>query len=120
LPARRRPTCPARDHLTRQQVADLFSAETGERQSEDIARLVKVARRELRPAFLSADMGISGANFAVAAGGPSASSRTRERPPRALLPKIHVFLVGLEKLVETYDDVIPILQALPGAPPPSS
>ena len=37
--------------------------------SENIDKLVKVARKELRPAFLEADMGISGANFAIADSG---------------------------------------------------
>ena len=101
-------------HLTREQVSDLFSKEVGERLSTDIPRLVKVARNELRNNYLAADMGISGANFAVAEGG-TVGLVTNEGNARlvALLPKIHVFLIGLEKLVPTYDDVIPILQALP-------
>ena len=49
-------------HLSRYQVADLFTDVTGQKQDVDIERLVKVARRELREKFVSADMGISGAN----------------------------------------------------------
>jgi L-lactate dehydrogenase complex protein LldF len=101
-------------HLTREQVADLFSKEIHERLTTDIPRLVKVARNELRHFYLEADMGLSGANFAVAEGG-TVGLVTNEGNARlvALLPKLHVILVGLEKLVATYDDAIPILQALP-------
>jgi L-lactate utilization protein LutB len=56
-------------HLSRYQVADLFSGVTGRSQEADIERLVRVARRELRQKFVEADMGISGANFAIADSG---------------------------------------------------
>ena len=55
-------------HLSRYQVADDFTKETGVKQdAEDIQRLVKVARVQLRRKFINGDMGISGCNFAVAA-----------------------------------------------------
>ncbi len=53
-------------HLSRYQVADLFTDVTGQQQDSEIERLVKVARRELRQKYVEADMGISGANFALA------------------------------------------------------
>ena len=54
-------------HLSRHQVGDLFETVTRKKQdSENIDKLVKVARKTLRPAYLEADMGISGANFAIA------------------------------------------------------
>jgi len=57
-------------HLSRYQVGDLFAKVTREKQeSENIDKLVKVARKQLRPAYLEADMGISGANFAIAESG---------------------------------------------------
>ena len=56
-------------HLSRTQVADTFTKETGKHQTEDITSLVRVARRELRRKFAEADMGISGMNFAVAESG---------------------------------------------------
>ena len=53
-------------HLSRGQVADEFEKATGEPQDhEDVQKLVKVARRELRPKFHEADMGISGANALI-------------------------------------------------------
>ncbi|MBK9965924.1 MAG: LUD domain-containing protein [Holophagales bacterium] len=101
-------------HLTKEDVADIFSKEVGERLSTDIPRLVKVAKKELRPAFLEADMGISGANIAVAETGTLVLV-TNEGNARLVttLPRIHVALVGLEKLVGAFADVVPILTALP-------
>ncbi len=101
-------------HLTREEVAELFSKEVHERLSSDIPRLVKVAREQMREKFLAADMGISGANIAVAETG-SIVLVTNEGNARLVttLPGIHVAIVGLEKLVEKFDDIGPILTALP-------
>jgi iron-sulfur cluster protein len=101
-------------HMTKEEVSDLFSKEINERLSSDIPRLVKVARNELRPKFLDADMGISGGNIAVAETG-SIVLMTNEGNARLVttLPKIHIALVGIEKLIEKYTDIAPILKALP-------
>lgn len=101
-------------HMTKEEVADLFSKEVNERLSSDIPRLVKVAREKLRPSFLAADMGISGGNIAVAETG-SIVLMTNEGNARLVtsLPKIHIALVGIEKLIEKYADVATILKALP-------
>ena len=101
-------------HMTKEEVSDLFSKEVNERLSSDIPRLVKVARNELRPRFLEADMGISGGNIAVAETG-SIVLMTNEGNARLVtsLPKIHIALVGIEKLIASYADVATILKALP-------
>jgi L-lactate dehydrogenase complex protein LldF len=101
-------------HMTKEEVSDLFSKEVNERLTSDIPRLVKVARNELRPRFLAADMGISGGNIAVAETG-SIVLMTNEGNARLVttLPKIHIALVGIEKLVAHYSDIAPILKALP-------
>jgi L-lactate dehydrogenase complex protein LldF len=101
-------------HMTREQVADIFSKEVKERLSSDIPRLVKVARRELREKFLGAEIGITGANAAVASTG-SLVIVTNEGNARLVttLPQTHIAIVGIEKLVERFDDIVPILTALP-------
>ncbi len=101
-------------HMTKEEVSDLFSTEVNERLTSDIPRLVKVAREQLRPTFLAADMGISGGNIAVAETG-SIVLMTNEGNARLVtsLPKIHIALVGIEKLIEKYADVATILKALP-------
>lgn len=101
-------------HKTREEVAEIFSKEVHERLSSDIPGLVKVARKELRAKFLEADMGISGGNIAVAETG-SIVIVTNEGNARLVttLPKIHVAIIGLEKLVASFADIAPILTALP-------
>ncbi len=101
-------------HLTRDDVADIFSKEVEERLTSDIPRLVKLARERLRPKFMRAEMGISGANIAVAETG-TVVLITNEGNARltTTLPKVHVAVVGLEKLVAKFADVAPILKALP-------
>jgi Fe-S oxidoreductase len=73
-----------------------------------------VARRELREKFLTADMGISGANIAVAETG-TLIIITNEGNGRLVttLPRIHVAIVGVEKLIEKLGEAAPILTALP-------
>ena len=101
-------------HLSKEQVADVFSREVNERLAPDIPALVAVARRELREEFLAADLGITGANVAVAETGTLVLV-TNEGNARLVstLPPIHVAVVGIEKLVERFSDVEPILRALP-------
>ena len=100
-------------HLSRYQVQDLFSDVTRTKQSDDIEKLVKVARRELRQKFAEADMGITGANFAVAETG-SIGIVTNEGNARLVttLPRVHVALMGIDKLVPTIGDALKILKVL--------
>ena len=101
-------------HLSRYQVADIFQEATGEKQDSDIQRLVKVARVQLRRKFIDADMGISGANFAVAENAAIATV-TNEGNARMVetLPRVHVALAGLDKLIRTLDQAMIALQVLP-------
>ena len=101
-------------HLSRYQVADLFSDVTGAKQEVDIQKLVKVARRELRRKYVEADMGISGGNFAIAETGTIALC-TNEGNARLVttLPRVHVALVGLDKLTTNINDALRVIRALP-------
>jgi iron-sulfur cluster protein len=101
-------------HLSRFQVADLFSDVTGTAQDAEIERLVKVARKELREKFVQADMGITGANYAVADTG-TIGIATNEGNARLVttLPKVHVALVGIDKLLPTIADALTVNRILP-------
>jgi iron-sulfur cluster protein len=101
-------------HLSRYQVADLFTEVTHKKQDVDIQKLVKVARRELRPKYCQADMGISGANFAIAATG-SIGIITNEGNARltTTLPRVHVALAGIDKLTPSLHDALRIIKCLP-------
>ena len=102
-------------HLSRHQVGDLFADVTGKKQnSEDIDKLVKVARQELRPTYLAADMGITGANFAIAESG-ALGLVTNEGNMRLVttMPRVHVALVGYDKLIPDLKTMLRILKVLP-------
>jgi iron-sulfur cluster protein len=101
-------------HMTKEEVAEVFSDKVEAGQAPDIPRLVKFARGKLRTKFLNAGMGITGANIAVAETGTLVIV-TNEGNARltTTLPNIHVAIVGLEKLIERFDQIEPILTALP-------
>jgi len=101
-------------HKTRDEVSDLFEARHAKPRKTDIAELTHEARDMLRPHFLSADMGISGANFVVAETG-STLIVTNEGNGRMVttLPRIHVAITGIEKVVPTLEDVATLMRLLP-------
>ncbi|MGQ9456421.1 MAG: LUD domain-containing protein [Armatimonadota bacterium] len=100
-------------HKTREQVAELFSRVNGEQVEPDVPKLVRVARKKLRQCFIDADMGISGANVAIANTGTLVIV-SNEGNARLVttLPPIHVALVGYEKLVESLEDATCVLDLL--------
>jgi iron-sulfur cluster protein len=101
-------------HLTKEEVTEIFNKGVEPGQQPEISRLVKFARAKLREKFLQADMGITGANMAVSETG-SLVIITNEGNGRLVttLPKIHVAIVGIEKLLAKFEDIIPVLTALP-------
>ena len=100
-------------HKTKEQVGELFQQYLGMPYTDDPAQMTAVAREELRRIFLSADMGISGVNLGVAETG-SICLVTNEGNGRltTTLPRLHVALMGIERLVPTPDDLSVILQLL--------
>ncbi len=100
-------------HKTRYEVAETFQQELGVEYTDDPIALNDIARAHLREIFLTADMGISGANFAVAESG-SICLVTNEGNGRftTTAPRIHVAIIGMEKIVPTLDDLNVVLQVL--------
>ncbi len=94
-------------HLKRDQIATLFREKLDPGvNDDDPAYLMAVARRKLRQAFFSAEMGISGANFLVADAGVIAIS-TNEGNGRLCtsIPRIHVVVTGIEKVIPRLEDL---------------
>ncbi len=100
-------------HKTKGQVAELFSRELDGRFEADPEVLTAVARRALRQKFLQADMGITGANFAVAETG-TVVLVTNEGNGRMVtsLPRIHVAVMGIEKVIPSMTDLVVFLAIL--------
>lgn len=105
-------------HKTIGEVEVLFAREHGRptapRSSTDIPALAREARGVLREHFLSAEMGISGANFLIAETG-SAALVTNEGNGRMVttLPRLHVVITGIEKIVPTLEDFASLMRLLP-------
>ena len=93
-------------HKSREQVSELFAEKLGTDRIEDIEELTREARRQLREKFLAAGMGISGANFLVAESG-TVTLVTNEGNGRMCtsMPKVHVAIAGMEKVVPSLEDL---------------
>jgi L-lactate dehydrogenase complex protein LldF len=102
-------------HKSRQQIADLFREKLNASEADlaDVPHMTALARRLLRADFLQADMGISGVNFGVAETG-SICLVTNEGNGRltTTTPRIHVAMMGMERLVPTLEDLGVMLQIL--------
>src|SRR5216117_1968938 len=100
-------------HKTKGQIADLFTKELGRTVAADPEALTKLARGELRAKFLEADLGITGANFAVADTG-TVVLVTNEGNGRMVtsLPRVHVAVMGVEKVVPSLTDLMVFLAIL--------
>ncbi|HVF63187.1 MAG TPA: LutB/LldF family L-lactate oxidation iron-sulfur protein [Casimicrobiaceae bacterium] len=101
-------------HKSREEVAELFSRKHGTPRKDGIEELCLEARRVLRDHYLTADMGISGGNFFVAETG-SVVLVTNEGNATlsTTLPRVHIAISGIEKVVPTLEDVATLMRLLP-------
>ncbi|MFI9352620.1 lactate utilization protein B [Streptomyces lydicus] len=108
-------------HRNRAEIRDLFRREMGrwgrpapEGLSDSPAELAEAARLHLREKFLSAKVGISGANFMVAETGTLVVVESEGNGRMCLtLPETLISVVGIEKVVPTWQDLEVFLQLLP-------
>lgn len=100
-------------HHTRESIARILSQHTGEQMPDEAGPLAKVGRRLLREKFAHADMGVTGANFAVAETG-TVVLVTNEGNGRltTACPRVHVALVGMEKVIPRLIDLPVFLKLL--------
>lgn len=93
-------------HKNKEQIRDVFHQKMGYSKSEKPEELASFAREELRKEFLSADIGITGCNFAVANTG-SVSLVTNEGNARLVtaLPKTQIAVMGMERIVPSYQEL---------------
>src|SRR5579872_1947633 len=104
-------------HLVKEQVAETFRAVHTQldpnRRLDEARQMCDEARTVLRPRFLAADVGITGANFLVAETGSSIIVTNEGNGDLTqTLPKAHVVLASIEKVVPTLEDAATILRLL--------
>src|ERR1041385_3482138 len=101
-------------HKTRGQIAKLFTAELGMPPTDDIVQLTGTARTTLRDRFATADMGISGVNFAIAETGTIVIIENEGNIRLTTsLPRVHVAVMGIEKVIPRFADLDVFLKLLP-------
>jgi L-lactate dehydrogenase complex protein LldF len=110
-------------HKNRSEIREVFrrTIARGEDLSDDPKALAGAARAYLRQQFLSAQVAISGANFAVAETGTVAVVESEGNGRMCLtLPETLITVMGIEKLLPTFQDFEVFLQLLPAVQPASA
>lgn len=92
-------------HKNRDQIREVFS-KIGYDKSNDPEEMGRFARKSLRQEFLTADIGITGCNFAIAESG-SITLVTNEGNADlvAALPKTQITVMGMERIVPTFEEM---------------
>lgn len=100
-------------HLSRGEISELFSKELGTAPTDNPEELTMIARRVLRNKYVTADIGISGANFAIAETGMiSITENEGNARLTCALPKVHIALMGIEKVLPRFEDLALFLPML--------
>ena len=101
-------------HKTKQEIAQLFADEVpGVAYTEDVDALIQIGRRVMRRKFAEADIGLSGVNFAVAETGTLCLVENEGNGRMCTtVPKVHIAITGIEKVVEKLEHVPPLLSLL--------
>ena len=93
-------------HLSKENIADLFHEKFGTPKDATPEQLTMKARELLREKYLTADVGISGANFLIADTGSIAITENEGNARlTTTFPKIHIAIVGIEKLIPSISDL---------------
>jgi len=100
-------------HMTKDEISDLFVRHHGGERLTEPRALVGEARRVLRERYFQAEVGITGANFLIAETG-SIVLVTNEGNAELTqgLPRVHIAVASLEKVVPTLEDACTILRVL--------
>jgi len=100
-------------HLTRGDISDLFERELGSAPSQNPEDLTMIARKALRQKYITADIGLTGANFAIAETGMiSITENEGNARLTAALPKVVISLLGIEKVLPKFSDLALFLPML--------
>lgn len=101
-------------HKTKEQIRDLFMRELGMDYTDDASEMTGFIRRRLRGEYINADFGMSGGNFMIAETG-TVVIVTNEGNGRlsTSVPPVHIAVVGIEKIIPTWEDFATLIQLLP-------
>ena len=101
-------------HKTKQQVSELFHQNIDTPLTDDVDQLTSFARHALRDIYRSADVGLSGVNFAVAETGTLCLVENEGNGRlTTTVPPVHIAITGIEKVVAKLSDIPPLYSLLP-------
>ncbi|MFD2612497.1 LutB/LldF family L-lactate oxidation iron-sulfur protein [Paenibacillus gansuensis] len=101
-------------HKNRYQIADLLSAEAGERLEPDTTVLAGFVRKKLREKFLEADIGMTGCNFAIAETGSMVLFENEGNARMVTtVPRTQITLMGMERIIPSWTDLEVMATLLP-------
>ncbi|HTO17230.1 MAG TPA: LutB/LldF family L-lactate oxidation iron-sulfur protein [Edaphocola sp.] len=93
-------------HKSKEDIAKLFEEKLGTAPNLSPKELTLIARDKLRSAFLQAEVGITGGNFIIADSGAIALTENEGNIRlTTTLPKIHIAIVGIEKVIPSLKDL---------------
>nr|PZN55074.1 MAG: (Fe-S)-binding protein [Chloroflexota bacterium] len=100
-------------HRTKEAVRDIFMEKLGMPYTDEPGDMTAYARKTLRRKYLEADFGMSGGNFLIAETGTIVIV-TNEGNGRLStgMPPVHIAMVGIEKVIPTWEDFITLVQLL--------
>ena len=101
-------------HKTKEQVSELFHNNIGTPLTDDVDQLTGFARQALRDVYRTADVGLSGVNFAVAETGTLCLVENEGNGRLSTtVPPVHIAITGIEKVVAKLSDIPPLYSLLP-------
>lgn len=101
-------------HKTKKQIADVFVEKVGITPTDDVDKLTQTARNFLREKFQKSEIGISGVNFGIAETGTILILENEGNIRLTTgVPKTHIALMGIEKILPKLTDLDVFLKLLP-------
>jgi L-lactate dehydrogenase complex protein LldF len=93
-------------HMSKEDVSELFHQKLGRERTDDPEKLTMIAREIMREKYTEAEVGITGGNFLIAdVGGVAVTENEGNARLTVAFPKIHIALVGIEKMIPTLQDL---------------
>ncbi|MGQ9909208.1 MAG: LutB/LldF family L-lactate oxidation iron-sulfur protein [Candidatus Flexifilum sp.] len=101
-------------HMTKEQIRQLFMDKLGMPYTDSASEMTAFVRRLLRERYLQADFGMSGGNFLIAETGTLIVVENEGNARLSTgVPDVHIAVVGIEKIIPTWEDFATLIQLLP-------
>jgi L-lactate dehydrogenase complex protein LldF len=101
-------------HMTKERIRDIMIDKIDMPYTDEASEMTAYARKVLREKYLQADLGMSGGNFLIAETGTVVVVCNEGNARLSTgVPPVHVAVVGIEKVVPTWEDFATLVQLLP-------